>query len=301
MRALRPSLPLRSSPGDRCPSPPRVRRPARAGAQPPPIPDVPSRALRRELRDQPVDGHPLGVDRELAIQQWETLRQTYLDLGHEVEVIEAQAACRTWSSPPTAAWSSRGARSAPASPTRSGAPEAPAYLSRLADVGLKDVTEPVHVNEGEGDFLVVGDLVLAGTGFRTDPGAHTEAQELFGVPVISLQLVDPRFYHLDTALAVLDDRRSPTTRTPSARQPRCPAASCSPTRSSPPRPTPSSSGSTPCPTAATWCADRRGRLWPRSCASAATCRSGSTSVSCSRPVAASVLHHGDPRLTHSAR
>jgi N-dimethylarginine dimethylaminohydrolase len=30
-------------------------------------------------------------------------------------------------------------------------------------------------------------------------------QELFGVPVISLQLVDPRFYHLDTALAVLGD------------------------------------------------------------------------------------------------
>ena len=63
----------------------------------------------------------------------------------------------------------------------------------------------MHVNEGEGDFLVVGDLVLAGTGFRTDPGAHTEVQELFGVPVISLQLVDPRFYHLDTALAVLGD------------------------------------------------------------------------------------------------
>ncbi len=70
---------------------------------------------------------------------------------------------------------------------------------------LKQVTEPVHVNEGEGDFLVVGEFVLAGTGFRTDPGAHTEAQELFGIPVISLQLVDPRFYHLDTALAVLDD------------------------------------------------------------------------------------------------
>ena len=28
-----------------------------------------------------------GVDRELAIQQWDTLRQTYLDLGHDVEVI----------------------------------------------------------------------------------------------------------------------------------------------------------------------------------------------------------------------
>jgi N-dimethylarginine dimethylaminohydrolase len=82
--------------------------------------------------------------------------------------------------------------------------EGPAYLAWLADAGLKDVTEPVHVNEGEGDFLVVGDLVLAGTGFRTDPGAHGEVQELFGIPVISLQLVDPRFYHLDTALARLD-------------------------------------------------------------------------------------------------
>jgi len=29
----------------------------------------------------------LGVDRELAVRQWETLRQTYLDLGHDVQVI----------------------------------------------------------------------------------------------------------------------------------------------------------------------------------------------------------------------
>ena len=32
----------------------------------------------------------LGVDRELALRQWETLRQTYLDLGHEVEVIDPE-------------------------------------------------------------------------------------------------------------------------------------------------------------------------------------------------------------------
>ncbi len=30
-------------------------------------------------------------------------------------------------------------------------------------------------------------------------------QEYFGIPVITLELVDPRFYHIDTALAVLDD------------------------------------------------------------------------------------------------
>jgi N-dimethylarginine dimethylaminohydrolase len=47
--------------------------------------------------------------------------------------------------------------------------------------------------------------VLAGHGFRTDPSAHREAQEFFGVPVVSLELVDPRYYHLDTALAALDE------------------------------------------------------------------------------------------------
>ena len=33
--------------------------------------------------------------------------------------------------------------------------------------------------------------------------AHAEAQELFGRPVVSLELVSPHYYHLDTALAVL--------------------------------------------------------------------------------------------------
>ena len=44
-----------------------------------------------------------------------------------------------------------------------------------------------------------------GHGFRTTPAAHREVQEFFGVPTIGLQLVDPYFYHLDTALFVLDE------------------------------------------------------------------------------------------------
>jgi N-dimethylarginine dimethylaminohydrolase len=146
-----------------------------------------------------------GVDRDLAVRQWEELRQTYLSLGHEVELIDPEPGL------PDMVFAANGglvfeghalgARFTHAERRAEG----PAYLRRLGTLDLKSVTEPVHVNEGEGDFLVVGDLVLAGTGFRTDPGAHTEVQELLGVPVISLQLVDPRFYHLDTALAVLGD------------------------------------------------------------------------------------------------
>ena len=165
--------------------------------------------------------------------------------------------------------------------------EGPAYLALVGRRGLKDVTEPVHVNEGEGDFLVAGDLVLAGTGFRTDPGAHAEAQELFGVPVISLQLVDPRFYHLDTALAVLDDahgRVLPGGVLPG--QPRRPAAAVpgrDPGHRGRRRGARPERGLRRPPRRAAVGGRRPGR---RSCASAATSRSASTSPSCSRPAAA---------------
>jgi N-dimethylarginine dimethylaminohydrolase len=68
-----------------------------------------------------------------------------------------------------------------------------------------DVAETRHTNEGQGDLLVVGSILLAGYGFRTDRRAHDEIAAIVGMPVVSLELVDPRFYHLDTALAVLDD------------------------------------------------------------------------------------------------
>jgi N-dimethylarginine dimethylaminohydrolase len=51
---------------------------------------------------------------------------------------------------------------------------------------------------------VLSSVVLAGHGFRTAPDAHAELAALTGREVLSLELVDPRFYHLDVALAVLD-------------------------------------------------------------------------------------------------
>jgi len=146
-----------------------------------------------------------ATDRVLALAQWASLRQTYLDLGHDVQLIEPVPGL------PDMVFAANGGlvvegRALGARfthPERQ--QEGPAYLRWLAQAGLKEAVEPVHVNEGEGDFLTVGGLILAGTGFRTHQGAHAEVQELFGLPVVSLTLVDPRYYHLDTALAVLDD------------------------------------------------------------------------------------------------
>jgi N-dimethylarginine dimethylaminohydrolase len=82
-------------------------------------------------------------------------------------------------------------------------PEGPAYMEWFRAQGF-DVREPSAVNEGEGDFLLVGDTILAASGFRSDTGSHQEIAEIFGREVVSLQLVNPSFYHLDTALAVID-------------------------------------------------------------------------------------------------
>ncbi len=151
----------------------------------------------------------VAVDAQRAMSQWETLRRTYVALGHEVHTITPVPGL------PDMVFAANGGlvvggHALGASftfPERQ--PEGAAYLqwfsAAVTDGQLKDVTEPVAMNEGEGDFLVVGDVILAGHGFRTDPRAHDEVQEVFGRPVISLNLVDPRYYHLDTALAVLDD------------------------------------------------------------------------------------------------
>jgi N-dimethylarginine dimethylaminohydrolase len=49
-------------------------------------------------------------------------------------------------------------------------------------------------------------VILAGHGPRTDSASHRETSSYFGRPVVGLTLVDPRFYHLDTALCVLGER-----------------------------------------------------------------------------------------------
>ncbi|WP_026122173.1 dimethylargininase [Nocardiopsis halotolerans] len=148
-----------------------------------------------------------GVDRARAIRQWEGLRDLYLSLGHRVSEIEPIDGL------PDMVFAANGAlvvdgrvygaRFASAERT----PEGPAYLDWFREAGYTETHEPKYVNEGEGDFLALDDVVLAATGFRTEAAAHQEAERFLGRPVITLQLADPRFYHLDTALFVLSDDR----------------------------------------------------------------------------------------------
>lgn len=71
--------------------------------------------------------------------------------------------------------------------------------------GYTKIKKAKNFFEGGGDNLVCGDKILAGHGFRSSPEAATELQSYFDHEVVSLKIVDPRFYHLDTSLAVLAD------------------------------------------------------------------------------------------------
>ena len=146
------------------------------------------------------------VDLKRAMRQWEGLRDTYRRLGHTVSFIEPVRGL------PDMVFAANGALVVDGkvlgasfrNPQRQA--EGPAYLRWMEeDDTFAEFATTESVNEGEGDFLDLGDVILAGTGFRTERKAHVEAQEFFGKPVISLTLVDPRFYHLDTAIAVLGD------------------------------------------------------------------------------------------------
>ena len=145
------------------------------------------------------------VDTHRAMDQWESLRQTYKELGHTVELVEPVAGL------PDMVYAANGGLLVNgkavvakfAYPQRAG--EAAAYSEWMTRHGF-DPAETRYVNEGQGDLLVAGSIVLAGYGFRTDRRAHDEIAAAVGMPLVSLELVDPRFYHLDTALAVLDDR-----------------------------------------------------------------------------------------------
>src|SRR4051812_20071946 len=59
--------------------------------------------------------------------------------------------------------------------------------------------------EGEGDALFCGDVLFCGYRFRSDIRTHQMIGEQLGSLVISVELVQDRFYHLDTCFCPLPD------------------------------------------------------------------------------------------------
>ncbi|MEH0822453.1 MULTISPECIES: dimethylargininase [unclassified Micromonospora] len=148
------------------------------------------------------------VDAELAVKQWDRLRETLVGLGHDVHLLSPEAGLPDMVFAANGAFVVDGTVYGAQFKHEQRAAEAAAHRAFYESQGWRFIA-PSETNEGEGDFAYLpeahGGLILAGHGFRTELPAHAEAQEALGRPVVSLRLVDPRFYHLDVALASIDD------------------------------------------------------------------------------------------------
>jgi N-dimethylarginine dimethylaminohydrolase len=145
----------------------------------------------------------LPTDTGLAVRQWQTLYDTYIGLGFDVHLIDPIEGLPDMVYAANGGFVIDGIAYGASFTYPERQPEGPAYMDWFAANGFR-VHAPENVNEGEGDFLLVGDRILAGTGFRSASNSHEEVARVFGREVVTLNLVNPSFYHLDTAIAVLD-------------------------------------------------------------------------------------------------
>lgn len=148
------------------------------------------------------------TDTTKALAQWQTLYDTYVALGHEVELIDPVPGLPDMVYTANGGFIVDGRALGVRFRVDERRGEERPFMDWFAAHGF-DVVEPVSVQEGEGDFLLVGDTILAGTGFRSTGDSHAEVAGVFGREVVSLRLIDPRFYHLDTAISVLDPVEGP--------------------------------------------------------------------------------------------
>lgn len=147
------------------------------------------------------------VQPALAADQWQALYRTYTEiLGWEVALIEPVPGQPDMVFTANGGLVIGGKVALPQfrQPERQG--ETQHFERWFRAQGFSALFAPVHDFEGEGDALLWNDVLFAGYPWRSDKPSHRALAEFFGVEVVSLQLSDARFYHLDTAFAVIDAR-----------------------------------------------------------------------------------------------
>lgn len=159
--------------------------------------------------------HVGQVDRDRAGAEWSTLQDMYRRLGFTVELTEGQpdlpdmVFCANQTLPvhrPNGDLEVVMSRMHSRERRNEVAHFTPFFERR----GYRPIHLPDRVNgsfEGMGDALWHPGryLLWGGYGFRTDIEVYSYLGGELDVPILALELADPDFYHLDTALCLLDD------------------------------------------------------------------------------------------------
>ena len=157
-----------------------------------------------EYEINPWMNRSVGSDTAVAREQWEGLRQTLRNLGATVELMEpvpglpdlvfTANAGLVFGDLFLSSWFRYEVRQR----------ETPHFNAWFAAHGFRVESLPDGVYfEGAGDALFCGETLFAGYRIRSDVRGHTWIGERLRVEVLPLELVDPRFYHLDTCFCPL--------------------------------------------------------------------------------------------------
>jgi N-dimethylarginine dimethylaminohydrolase len=144
------------------------------------------------------------VIHDLAVSQWQKLYAIYTQqLNWDVQLIEPVEHLPDMVFTANGALLYNGRVALPRFRQPDRQPETAHFESWFKDAGYQELFIPKYDFEGEGDALIWNDILFAGYPWRTDKPAHKEIADFLGIKTISLQLADPRFYHLDTALTIV--------------------------------------------------------------------------------------------------
>lgn len=168
----------------------------------------------RDVKNEFMRGNIGTVEHERAREQWEALVRTFEKCDVHVEVLQPRRECEDMVF--TANPSFNGRRPdgrAICVPSRmrfaSRQPEVTSHREWFAARGydIEDLPDDVLRFEGGGDALWHPGraLIWAGIGARSEGRAHEVLAKLFDVPVMTLELTDPRLYHLDTCFCALNE------------------------------------------------------------------------------------------------
>lgn len=145
-----------------------------------------------------------GAEPRLAQAQWHHLRDVLQRCSARLEMVEPQPGLPdlVFTANAGLVAGQRVILSRFRFPARSG--EEPVFRQWFADHGFEVVELPPDVFfEGAGDALFCGDHLFCGYHFRSEIRSHDLVAQLLGRRILSLQLSDPRFYHLDTCFCPL--------------------------------------------------------------------------------------------------
>ena len=153
------------------------------------------------------------IDRSLALEQWTAIGETYRRIGFDVQTITPVAGLPDMVFTANQTFPAElldGTKAVVMSIMRNAPRKAEvAYFQEwYTNAGYRviRIPESVHGFEGNGDaqWHIEHRMIYGGWGIRTSREAYEVISDALQVPVVLLELIDERFYHLDTCLSQLD-------------------------------------------------------------------------------------------------